>query len=142
MINIKINKEIRSVKENAVAGFSLYEALFLLVGILLGVSIGCLLYFKLKVPLNIVAFVSVFIVAPFGFLGMWSYHEMTGVQFVKAWLSTYLTEPRVLTYGSKNKYYEEYKERLRTKKGGGKIGFFRNSKKSRNRQKTREEEQA
>ena len=120
------------------AGFGLYEACFFTAGIVVGFASGSLLYFILHVPLNIATFISVFVVAPFGWLGMWNFHEMRGPQFLKAAYRTFISEPRVMTYGSKNEYYEEYKNQLKNRKGVRGFGFIRNIKKSSDRKKSRE----
>lgn len=109
MIEIRINSEIRSVKADVAAGFSLYEISFCAGGVLAAAAAGAIAYFKFHLPIIVTAYLATAIVIPFAFMGLFRWHEMTGIQILRTLLRS-MTEPSVTTYGSRNEWYLALKE--------------------------------
>lgn len=114
MIEIRINSEIRSVKADVAAGLSLYEISFCAAGALFAAAVGAIAYFKLHLPIIVTAYLATALVIPFAFMGLFRWHEMTGVQILRV-LFRSLTEPALTTYGSGNEWYAALKELQRRK---------------------------
>ena len=109
MIEIRINSEIRSVKADVAAGLSLYEISFCAAGVIIAAVAGAAAYFAFNLPIIVTAYLATAIVIPFAFMGLFRWHEMTGVQIIQILFSS-LKEPSVTTYGSENEWYVALKE--------------------------------
>lgn len=118
MIEIRINSEIRSVKADAAAGLSWYEIGFCAAGVLTAAMVGAVAYFKFHVPIIVTAYTATCIVIPFAFMGLFRWHEMTGIQIIRTVYRSIREKP-LTTYGSKNEFYlalREIQEKERKKK--------------------------
>lgn len=104
MVEIRINKEIRSITEDFAIGFALRECVWIGAGIVVALTIGLILYLKLGMPLIMVTYLSLFAVTPFFAFGLFTYHEMTCLQLIRALKREYIDTDKVLVYGCCNPY--------------------------------------
>lgn len=121
MIEIRINSEIRSVKADVAVGLSLYEIGFCAGGALCAAAVGAAAYFKLHFPIIVTAYCATAIVIPFAFMGLFRWHEMTGIQILRTVFRS-MTEPSVTTYGGRNEWYVLLKELQQRKRKEEKKG--------------------
>ena len=113
ILEVKINREIRTYTESMSFGLSMRQFIFSALAILVAVG----LYFLLKPHFGTetVSWMCILGAAPFAALGFITYHGMTAEQFLWAWLRSELLEPKELRFESSNLYYEALKDKL---KGG------------------------
>lgn len=109
-MEVKINREIRNYTESMFFGLSMRQFVFSVLAILVAVG----LYFLLKpyFGTETVSWMCILGAAPFAALGFITYHGMTAVQFLWAWLRSELLEPKELRFEASNLYYEALKDKL------------------------------
>lgn len=108
MIELKINDEIRDVKSDMLARKDLSQIAVVAFGVVIGFTFAAFLYFKQGWPIAFCGYVAAFTAAPFGVIGLYKYHEMTGAKVFLNLVKTYFTD-KSLTYGSKNEVYCKFK---------------------------------
>ena len=101
-MEVKINKEIRNYTENIYFGLNLRQFIFSL----LGVIVGTLLFFLLKNKINteILSWICVLCVVPFGLLGFVKYNGMYMENLFIAFIKSEILTPRHLYNESYNLY--------------------------------------
>ena len=106
-MEVKINKEIRNYTENIYFGLNLRQFIFSL----LGVIVGTLLFFLLKNKINteILSWICILCVVPFGLLGFVKYNGMYMENLFIAFIKSEILMPRYLTFNSQNIYAKDFK---------------------------------
>lgn len=70
-MNIPINVDFESYKDNFWKGFSVHETKYIAVGLAFGAALGFFLYFRMHLPLLICVYPSTLAVAPIAWMGMY-----------------------------------------------------------------------
>ena len=107
-MEVKINREIRQYTESMFFGLSLRQFVFSL----LAVGVAIVLYFLIKpyAGMETVSWMCILGAAPFAAMGFITYHGMTAVQFLIAWLRSEMIEPREIRFESNNYYYDAMRD--------------------------------
>lgn len=114
IVEIKINKEIRSYTEAVFFGLSMRQFIFSV----LAVIVAVVLYFALNPYLGTetVSWVCVVGATPFAAMGFFKYHGMTAEQFVINWVRTELIEPKHFKFQSQSLYYRLMESTAKSKR--------------------------
>lgn len=109
-MEVKINREIRNYSESMFFGLSMRQFFFSV----LAAGIAVVLYFVLKpiVGAETVSWMCILGAAPFAAMGFITYHGMSAVQFLWAWLRSELIEPKEIRFEPVNIYYEALRDSI------------------------------
>lgn len=111
----KINKEIRTYREELILGLSLRQ--LICSGVAVGAAVGS--YFALRGVLGqeTISWVCIVCAAPVAAAGFFTYDGMTFEQFLCAWWETVFLRARPRVWKSENQYEQKMTTR-KEKKGG------------------------
>lgn len=118
MIEIKVNKEIRDVKEDFLISLSLNQLVWCFLGLSLSVAIGAVLYINTKIPIQFLSWIALFFTLPFGVMAFFKWHELPAGTAIKIIVNNILSSP-IKHYGDDS-----------FDKKGRKHGNIKNSKKT------------
>lgn len=113
MLEVKMNKEVRDVKENVFFGFSLKPLIILGIGIVINTilyfTVGQMIEESFRVVIIIIG------ICPFIFLAFYQKDGLTGWQYIKSWLY-YHSMPEYFFFVG-HSLWRELEGQTRTKKG-------------------------
>lgn len=103
-MEVKINKEIRSYKENIYFGLTVRQFIFSLLACI--VALFLYIIFNKLVGTEMSSWICMLGAFPFAFLGFFNYNGMPAEKFVLAWIKSELLVSKQLTFKPTNFYYE------------------------------------
>ena len=103
-MEVKINKEIRSYKENIYFGLTVRQFVFSLLACI--VALFLYIIFNKLVGTEMSSWICMLGAFPFAFLGFFNYNGMPAEKFVLAWIRSELLVSKQLTFKPTNFYHE------------------------------------
>lgn len=139
MIEIKVNDEIRDVKEDFLVGLTLNQIGWCAIGLVVSAAGGFAVYMTTGIPIVIITWIAMILMAPFAFLAFFTWHELPAGEIAKLFIYQRVISPALKTYGSPNACLMEYRERERLREKEQKK-FEKEMKKKEKRKKKRGED--
>lgn len=120
MIEIKVNDEIRDVTSDIFLGLNIWEVLWCIIGLVVGSSIGILVYFSTSIPISVISYIVILTAAPFAVMAFFKWHGMNVAEILSLFLN-HLRSRNIKHYEENNIEYITYiSHKKKRKKGKGK----------------------